>query len=61
MIGRTLSKRVRKLETRLIPTEEPHVIHITYVSPDGTRTDGYTVGGPSEHASAQPPHKRPPG
>jgi hypothetical protein len=59
-VNRSLSKRVRKLETRLIPTEEPHVIHIVYVSPDGTRTDGYTVGGP-EHASAQPPHKRPPG
>jgi hypothetical protein len=59
MIGRTLSKRVQKLETRLIPTEEPMLIHIVYVSPDGTRTDGYTVGGRSEDASAQPPHKRP--
>ena len=57
-VNRSLSKRVRKLETRLIPTEEPHVIHIVYVSPDGTRTDGYTVGGRSEDASA--PYKRPP-
>jgi hypothetical protein len=59
MIGRTLSKRVQKLETRLIPTEEPMLIRIMYVSPDGTRTDGYTVGGRSEDVSAQPPHKRP--
>ena len=59
MIGRTLSKRVQKLEARLIPTEEPMVIHIVYVSPDGTRTDGYTVGGHARDASAQPPNVRP--
>ena len=52
MIGRTLAKRVQKLESRLIPTDEPMVIHIMYVSPDGTVTDGYTIGGPSEDASA---------
>ena len=40
IISRNLSKRVQKLETRLIPTEEPRVVHIVYVSPDGTRTDG---------------------
>jgi hypothetical protein len=61
MIGRTLSKRVQKLEARLIPTEEPLVIHIVYVSPDGTVTDGHTVGGRSRDASAQPPNERPPG
>ena len=43
MINRTLSKRVQKLEARLIPTEEPRAIHVVYVSPDGTRTEGYTV------------------
>jgi hypothetical protein len=60
MINRTLSKRVQKLEERLIPTEEPRLIHIVYVSPDGTRTDGYTVGGRSQDTSARPSHKRPP-
>jgi hypothetical protein len=44
MIGRTLSKRIKKLEARLIPTEE-HVIHVRYVSPDGTRTDGRSGAG----------------
>ncbi len=56
MINRTLSKRVQKLEARLISTE--HVIHILYVSPDGTRTDGYTVGGRSRDPSAQQPNAR---
>jgi hypothetical protein len=55
---RSLSEPVQKLEERLIPTEETRVIHIVYVSPDGTRTHGYTVGGRSEDASA--PYKRPP-
>ena len=49
-VNRTLSKRMQKLEARLIPTGEPVVIHVKYVSPDGTVTDGYTVGGPSEDA-----------
>jgi hypothetical protein len=31
---------VKNLESRLMPTDEPMVIHIVYVSPDGTRTDG---------------------
>jgi hypothetical protein len=60
MIGRTLSNRVQKLEARLIPTDEPMVIHVKYVSPDGSVEDGYTIGGPSEGASAQVPNKRPP-
>jgi hypothetical protein len=52
MIGKTLSKRVQKLGARLIPTEEMRVIHIVYVSPDGTRTDGprITYGGLSADA-----------
>jgi hypothetical protein len=45
MITRTLSKRVQRLEAPLIPTDEPMVIHVKYVSPDGTVTDGYTIGG----------------
>ena len=59
MINRKLSKRVQKLESCLISTEEPRVIRIVYVSPDGTRTDGYTVGGHARDASAQPPNVRP--
>ena len=61
MINRTLSKRVQKLEERLIPTEEPRVSHVVYVSPDGSVEDGYTVWDPSGDPSAQPPYKRPPG
>jgi len=57
MITRTLSKWVQKLEACLIPTDEPMVIHVKYVSPDGTVTDGYTIGGASEDASAQPPYR----
>ena len=52
MINRTLSKRVQKLEERLIPTEEPRAIHVVYVSPDGSVEDGYTVWGPSGDPSA---------
>jgi hypothetical protein len=48
MITRTLSKRLRKLESRLAPNDESRIIHIVYVSPDGTRKAGYTVGGRSE-------------
>jgi hypothetical protein len=59
MISRNLSKRVQKLEGRLIPTEEPRLIHIVYVSPDGTRKYGYTVWGPSGDPSAHPPYQRP--
>ena len=40
MISRNLSKRVQKLETRLAPTDEPIVIQMIYVSPDGTRRAG---------------------
>ena len=40
MINRTLSRRLQKLEDRLIPNDEPIVIHIKYVSPDGTVKDG---------------------
>jgi hypothetical protein len=52
MITRTLSKRLRKLESRLAPTDEPMVIHIVYVSPDGTRKAGprITCGGLSAGA-----------
>ena len=59
IISRNLSKRVQKLEARLIPTDDPMVIRIKYVSPDGTVKDGpqYGTGGLSEEASARPPYK----
>jgi hypothetical protein len=46
MINRSLSKRLQKLEARLRPTEEPRVIQIRYVSPDGSVRDGplYRIG-----------------
>ena len=52
MINRSLSKRVQKLEARLIPNAEPMVIQMMYVSPDGTRTAGprITCGGVSAGA-----------
>jgi hypothetical protein len=59
MNARTLSRRVQKLEARLIPTDESMVIQIKYVSPDGSVTDGYKIGGLSKDASAQPPYRRP--
>ena len=58
MIGRTLAKRVQKLEARLIPSSEPMVIQIRYVSPDGSVRLGPKYG-LSEGASAHPPYKRP--
>ena len=56
MINRTLSKRLQKLETRLIPSSEPRVFQIRYVSPDGSTRLGPRYGDVSEEdASAQPP------
>jgi hypothetical protein len=48
MINRSLSKRVQKLEARLIPTDEPMVIQIVYVSPNGSVRDGprYVIRSP---------------
>jgi hypothetical protein len=40
MINRSLFKRMQKMEARLMPTEEPRVIQIKFVSPDGSVTDG---------------------
>jgi hypothetical protein len=44
MIGRTLSRRVQKLEARLAPSGEPIIIQIKYVSPDGMVRDGPRIG-----------------
>jgi len=40
MIGRRLTRRLERLETRVMPAGEPVVIQIYSVSPDGSRTDG---------------------
>jgi hypothetical protein len=46
MINRSFSKRLQKLEARLRPTEEPRVIQVQFVSPDGSVTDRllYRIG-----------------
>ena len=46
MINRSLSKRLQKLEARLIPPKEPRVLQVRYVSPDGSVRDGplYQIG-----------------
>ena len=46
MIGRTLSKRLERLETRIIPAGEPLVVQIQYVSPDGSVEDGPRISVP---------------
>jgi hypothetical protein len=47
MIGRRLTQRLERLETRLAPAGEPVVIQIYSVSPDGSRSDGprFTIPG----------------
>ena len=40
MGSRTLSKRLERLETRMMPAGEPVVIQVQYVSPDGSVRDG---------------------
>ena len=40
MTSRTLSKRLERLETRMMPTDEPLVVQIQYVSPEWSVEDG---------------------
>ena len=40
MTSRTLSKRLERLETRMVPAGEPLVIQIEFVSPDGSVEEG---------------------
>lgn len=49
---RNLAQRLKRLEARLIPTGEPLVIQILWVSPDGSAVDGprLTVGATSKGA-----------
>jgi hypothetical protein len=48
MIGRTLSRRLERLEQLAMPSAIQHVITVTYVSADGTQTGGgYRIKGPS--------------
>jgi hypothetical protein len=45
-MGRTLSKRLERLETRMMPAREPVVIQVQYVAPDGTAEDGPRISVP---------------
>lgn len=38
--SRTLVRRLKRLEDRMIPTGEPTIINVSYVNPDGTRAPG---------------------
>jgi hypothetical protein len=40
MISSKLAKRLERLEARLAPAGEPHVIQIVFVSTDGSSKDG---------------------
>jgi hypothetical protein len=47
MISRRLAARLERLEYHSLPAEEPIVIQVVYISPDGRSTDGprYTLPG----------------
>jgi hypothetical protein len=40
MIGRTLTKRLERLETRIMPAGEPVITQIVFVAADGSERDG---------------------
>lgn len=43
-MNRTLSRRLERLEGRMLPVGNPKIIHVTYVNPDGTQAPGaYSV------------------
>jgi hypothetical protein len=46
MIGRTLSKRLERLETWMMSAGEPLVLQIQFVSPDGSVKDGPWISVP---------------
>jgi hypothetical protein len=43
MASRNLSKRLERLEERMLPAGEPLIVQIQFVSPDGTVEDGPQV------------------
>jgi hypothetical protein len=47
MLSRNLTRRLERLEARLMPASKPWAIQICFVSPDGRVTDGprYTSPG----------------
>jgi len=47
MITRNLSRRLERLETRLMPAGEPLITQVQFVSPDGSVRDGpvFTIPG----------------
>jgi hypothetical protein len=46
MTCRTLSKRLQRLETRMMPVGEPVIIQVQYVSPDASGEDGPRISVP---------------
>jgi hypothetical protein len=45
MISRNLTKRLERLEERMLPPREIHLIRVVYANgPDGAPVGGYTVG-----------------
>jgi hypothetical protein len=56
MIGRKLSARLERLESRFLPSGEPIVLQVVFISPDGRAEDGprYTVPGSPRPTSRNP-------
>ena len=44
MITRNLVRRLERLEGRMLPPREIHLLNIVYVDRDGTKVGGFTVG-----------------
>jgi hypothetical protein len=47
MGSRTLLKRLKQLETQMMPAGEPLVIQVQFVSPDGSIEDGPRISVPA--------------
>jgi hypothetical protein len=56
MGSRTLSKRLERLETRMMPASEPLVLEIQFVSADGSVEDGprFVVPSPGVRLGKKP-------
>jgi hypothetical protein len=46
MTCRTLSKRLQRLKTRIMPVGEPVIIQVQYISADGSVEDGPRISVP---------------
>jgi len=43
MISRNLTKRLKRLEERILPPTEVHLLRVVFVDTDGTEVGGFTV------------------